>query len=106
MKKTTLKSFIWDELDKKGYVLDRDIAKFRDKVNWGTVEEYKRRHNTLNREIYDYGELEDDINTMIERKGYLLTNEKILGKDKAIKISKDYFDYLKERGVKVKTQSA
>ena len=96
--KKSLKQFIFEEMKNKGYVLDKELASFCGKEpNFYTASVYaKEWRNLESAKGYFDGKIKND--TSISK----------FGRRYVIKIDKDYrgipkiyFEYLKERGVKI-----
>lgn len=103
--KKSLKKFIWEEMEKKGYVLDWELAKFCGKeVNYYTAEVYKREYNLLNQWINNNAYHNDPTSEIHKgRRMYLVRNEEIkkIDENRWMKIPKIYFEYLKNNGVRI-----
>ena len=104
--KKTLKQFIFNEMDKKGYVLDQELADFCGKEpNFYTAEQYKQEWQRLQWCLTSHNFHEDDTTEI--HKGYrcyLVRNKEIkdIDENRWLKIPKIYFDYLKNKGRKNK----
>ena len=101
MKKETLKQFIFRKMSKGNYILDQDLARFvgKDKeVNFYTAECYKREYLNFENDKQFFKDWEINHNTIIAhyRRRYQISR----GENKWYKISKAYFLYLKEKGIK------
>ena len=91
----SLKKFIWEEMSKKGYVLDCELAKFlRREPNYGVAEEYKREYLKYNHDKEFFGE-KINKNTKLEHFGrrYQIS---INGENEWYRISKIYYKELEE----------
>lgn len=105
MKKETLKQFIFKLLSEKGYVLDRDLAKFcNGEPNYDTVEIYKREWQNINWYLENTN-YHNDPTAEIHKgyRRYVVRNEEIkkIAENRWQPIPKVYFDYLKKKGVKL-----
>lgn len=97
----SLKQFIWDKMEKGEYILDQDLASFvgKDKeVNFYTAECYKREYTAFNNDKNFFKDWETNPETIIAhyRRRYQISR----GENKWYKISKNYYNYLKEKGIK------
>jgi cyanate lyase len=112
MKKQSLKQFIWQEMEKKGYVSDSEVCKFLGKEpNFCTKAIYAQEYEALNYAKNYFKKYEEDKNTYIQsykpnHKGaktrFTLFNDKLIGEGRGYKIIKAYYEYLKEKEIKEK----
>lgn len=98
----TLKQFVFNEMDKKGYILDQELAKFcKGEPNFYTAEQYKEDWKRLNNCLSVHN-FHQDNTTEIHKgyKCYLVRNKEIkeIDENRWLKIPKIYFNYLKNIG--------
>lgn len=98
MKKKTLKKFIFEEMEKKGYVLDQEVYKFLGREpDYYTVSVYKTEFENLRRYTEHFKDLPNKVISKGNRK-YLLRNSMSEGLG-WYKIPKVYYKYLKENNL-------
>jgi adenylate kinase family enzyme len=114
----SLKQFIFEKMANDGYVMDKELAKFcGGEPDFSLAENYKEQYRRIEREKRNlenykerFEEYEKHPDTLIEKykngsyKGaktrFTLGNKTLLGENKFWKISKNYYEYLKENGIK------
>jgi hypothetical protein len=111
MKKQSLKQFIFRKLGTGKYVLDKDIVKFGkgENIPFYQAEVYKREYRSLEYQKNYFKEYENHPDTMIgkyknsykwAKTKFNLYNETLIGKNRSYKITKSYYLYLKDKGIK------
>jgi hypothetical protein len=109
--KKTLKQFIFETMKEKGWVSDRELAKFcGDKEpSFSQAAIYQDEYSRLQNCKSQFEEYEDHPDTFIHKyknngkyfKTYFnLGNKTLLGENRFWKIPKNYYEYLKEKGIK------
>lgn len=101
--KKSLKQFIFEEMKRKGYVLDKELAKFQGKEpNFYQASVYAGEYRKLEHAKEHFKVFEDDPNTILHHVGrkYLIRDSSKAEGTGWWTIPKIYFDYLKEKGIK------
>lgn len=107
MKKQSLKKWIWERLENGQSITDSDVAKFLGKEpNFYTVSVYSEEYRRLENAKEYFKQYETHSDTVITNyksswtSKHYLQNETLIGENKSYRISKNYYDYLKAKGVK------
>ena len=97
----SLKKFIWDKLDKGEYITDSILYKFKNKEpNYYLAEVYKKLYYNFHKAIDKFSEKINRQSIIHNYSGrYSLS---LNGENEWYKIPKDYYEHLKNKGVKIK----
>jgi len=106
--KENLKQFIFRKLEGGEYILDKDIAQFSDKngdIPFYQAEVYKREYSTLENQKNEFDGREDKTissykNSYKNAKTKYYLEYKGIGENRHQPITKAYFNYLLNKGIK------
>lgn len=104
----TLKQFIFERMDKNNYVLDQEVSNFLGKEpNFSATAIYQQEWQTLNNQKLNFEDFIKEKGVYISKyknsnkysKTRYTLSKKSMG-NQGWKITKSYFEYLKEKGIK------
>lgn len=112
-RKITLKQFVFEKMAKGEYITDQSVARFLRANNWSeerdipysSVETYKREYEMLEWQKSKFDDLEEKTihsykNSYKHAKTKYFLEYKGIGENRHQPITKAYFNYLKEKGIK------